>query len=184
MALKFLMISRLLYDKGYSQYVMAAKKIKQENPYITFQLLGSLDLEYPNHVSKDELYADINSGTIEYLGYIPNVTSIIKNADCIVLPSYYNEGLSRVLMEALAMRKVIITSNIPGCKETVEDGINGFLCQPCDVQSLFEAMKRVIMLSEEERIVMGNHGRKKAEDEFDINKVISAYHQITDEYCH
>ena len=157
------MISRLLYDKGYTQYVEAAKIIKSELPNTTFKLLGSIDTEYPNHVPLEVLQADINSGSIEYLGYNPNVKSIIKEVDCIVLPSYYNEGLSRVLMEALALKKVIVTSKISGCMETVDDGINGFLCNPQDVDSLVTALKKVLSLTDKEFETMGNYARNKSE---------------------
>ena len=180
--LSFIMISRLLYDKGYTQYVEAARIIKQKYPKTIFKILGSIDEDYPNHVPYEKIKEDIESGVIEYLGYDPNVRSVIENTDCVVLPSFYNEGLSRVLMEALAMKKVIITTNIPGCKETVDNGLNGYLCEPKSTSSLVECMQRVILLSDEERIKMGNIGRKKAEDIFDISKVISTYHQITNQY--
>lgn len=183
MTRSFLMISRLLYDKGYLEYVAAAKIIKKDFPNTVFKLLGSLDIEYPNHVTKEQLQSDVESGAIEYLGYNPDVKSIIENVDCIVLPSFYNEGLSRVLMEALAMKKVIITTKIPGCKETVDEGLNGFLCNPQDIESLVEAMRKVINLSKEDIINMGNYARRKAEEVFDISKVIEIYHSITNRYC-
>ena len=173
------MISRLLYDKGYCQYVEAAKHIKRSYPEIDFLLLGDLDFEYPNHVQKDMLEQDISSGAIRYLGYNEDVRRIINMSDCIVLPSFYNEGLSRVLMEALAMSKPIITSDIPGCKETVDDGKNGFLCKPKDSQSLIHAIEKFISLDADQRIAFGKNGRKKAEDIFDIKHVIEAYHNIT-----
>lgn len=176
------MISRLLYDKGYSQYVEAARIIKSENPSISFKLLGSIDTDYPNHVPYSVLCSDIESGAIEYLGYNKNVKAIIKDVDCIVLPSYYNEGLSRVLMEALAMRKIIITTNIPGCRETVDNNITGFICCPKNIESLVSAIKKVISLSKSERTEMGKLARKKAEEIFDISEVIKTYFSITKQY--
>ncbi len=176
------MISRVLYDKGYSQYVEAARLTKIAHPSAKFMLLGDIDEVYPNHVPRKVVENDVRSGFIEYLGYRPNVKEIIMDCDCIVHPTYYNEGLSRVLMEGLAMRKPIITTDIPGCRETVDDGINGFLCEPRNILSLTECIKKFIMLSPEQRIVMGNAGRIKAENTFDINDVIKTYHSITDKY--
>lgn len=179
---KFLMISRVLYDKGYTQYVEAARLIKRPHPSAEFLLLGDIDEDYPNHVPREVVEHDVRNGLIDYLGYRSNVKEIIMNCDCIVHPTYYNEGLSRVLMEGLAMRKPIITTDIPGCRETVDDGINGFLCEPRSISSLAECIKKFIMLSHIQRIEMGKAGRKKAETTFDINDVIKTYHSITDKY--
>lgn len=179
---KFLMISRVLYDKGYSQYVESARLIKNSYPSAKFMLLGDIDEDYPNHVPREVVENDVRNGLIDYLGYRSNVKEIIMDCDCIVHPTYYNEGLSRVLMEGLAMRKPIITTDIPGCRETVDDGVNGFLCEPRSVFSLTECIKKFIMLSHEQRVIMGKAGRIKAETTFDINDVIKIYHSITDKY--
>ena len=180
--IKFLMISRLLYDKGYSQFVDAAKEVKSKFPATTFQLLGDVDEDYPNHVTKAVLEKDISDGAIEYLGYHSDVKPFIQSADCIVLPSFYNEGLSRVLMEAMALKKPIITTNTPGCKEAVEEGVNGFLCEPKDTSSLISNILRFINLSDELKKQMGVAGRKRAEEIFNIKNVIDIYHSITDKY--
>lgn len=178
--IRFLMIARLLYDKGYLEYVSAAQKIKAIFPQTEFLLLGSIDESYPNHVPESAVNKDVADGAINYLGYINDVRSIIKTTDCIVHPSFYNEGMSRVLMEGLAMAKPIITTDIPGCKETVDDGINGFLCKPRDVASLVEALRKFLSLSDKERLAFGQAGRRKAESQFDIRKVIAVYHSLTD----
>lgn len=180
---KFLMISRVLYDKGYQQFVDSAKIVKQQHPVAKFILLGDIDESYPNHVPRSVVEKDYSSGIIEYLGYRKDVKDIIRECDCIVHPTYYNEGLSRVLMEALAMSKPIITTNIPGCRETVDDGITGFLCRPKDVDSLVSAIEKFLSLSIEERHNMGLKGREKAEAIFDVNKVIDVYRTITNKYC-
>ena len=180
---KFLMISRVLYDKGYQQYVDASKVILKRYPNVKFILLGDIDESYPNHVPRDIVEKDVQEGYIEYLGYRQDVKDIIINCDCIVHPTFYNEGLSRVLMEGLAMKKPIITTDIPGCRETVDDGKTGFLCQPKDVASLVSTIEKFLSLSVEERHNMVLNGRKKAEEIFDVNKVIDIYHTITDKYC-
>lgn len=177
--IRFLMIARLLYDKGYLEYVSAARKIKAIFPQTEFLLLGSIDESYPNHVPESAVNKDVADGTINYLGYINDVRTVINNIDCIVLPSYH-EGLSRVLMEGLAMAKPIITTDIPGCRETVDDGINGFLCKPHDIASLAEALRKFLSLSDKERLAFGQAGRRKAEQQFDIRKVIAVYHSLTD----
>lgn len=181
---KFLMISRILYDKGYQQFVDAAKIIISKYPKAKFILLGDIDESYPNHVPRNVVEKDAADGTIEYLGYRKNVREIIQECDCIVHPTYYNEGLSRVLMEALAMSKPIITTNIPGCMETVDDGVNGFLCTPKDTKSVIDAITKFLDLSDDSKIKMGIEGRKKAENEFDVKNVIEIYRSITRNHSH
>ena len=150
----FLMIARLLYDKGYEEYVNTAEAIRKEYPDCEFQLLGSVDVAYPNHVAEERVNDDHEKGYIRYLGYQPDVDRYIGRADCIVLPSYH-EGLSRLLMEGLAMGKPIITTDIPGCRETVMDGKNGYLIRPRDTESLIEAVKKFLSLSDTARDAMG-----------------------------
>lgn len=174
----FLMIARILYDKGYQEYVDSARIIRKEFPDVEFWLLGKIDNEYPNHVPEDVVYRDNDAGIIHYLGFVSDVRSIMMSADCIVLPSYH-EGLSRVLMESLALQRPIITTNIPGCRETVEEGYNGYLVPSKDANALAVAIKRFLSLTEEERLAMGKHGREKAERQFDVRKVIAIYRKIT-----
>lgn len=176
----FLMIARVLYDKGYQEYVNAARIIHYHFPNTEFQLLGSVDTNYPNYVPKKQIMQDVAEGHIKYWGYQQDVVPYIQSADCIVHPSYYNEGLSRVLMEALAMGKIIITTNIPGCMETVVDGQNGFLIKPKDITSLTDAIEKFINLDNDKRVSMQKYSRKKAEQEFDIENVIKVYQQITE----
>lgn len=178
MKIRFLMIARVLYDKGYSEYVSATKIIHEKFPEAEFQLLGKIDEVYPFHVPGNVVHEDDKNGHIKYLGVSSNVQPIIDNADCIVLPSYH-EGLSRVLIEALAMGKPIITTDIPGCKETVEEGKNGFLVAPRNAEDLAKAFTRFLELTDSKRKEMGLYSRKKAEKEFDIKHVIAVYRRIT-----
>lgn len=173
----FLMIARLLYDKGYEEYVKAARILRRKGIEIECQVMGDLDLSYPNHVPAERLQQDQATGDISYLEFSPNVVERIGQADCIVLPSY-NEGLSRVLMEAIAMGKAVITTDIPGCRETVDDGKNGYLVQPKDVNGLAEAMQKFASLNIEKRLEMGKFSRQKAEKQFDIRTVIQKYSTI------
>ena len=178
----FLMISRLLYDKGYTEYVETARIIRARHPDTEFQLLGNIDPSYPKAVPETVVKQDCANGTIVYLGYVPDVIPLIRKADCIVHPSYYFEGLSRVLMEALAMGKPIIASDIPGCRETVEHGKNGFLIPPQDIHELVDTVSKFLSLDSAARKQMGYYGRIKAEREFDVKNVISVYRKITDAF--
>lgn len=176
---KFLMIARILYDKGYAEYVEAAKRIHTEYSDVEFLLLGQIDEEYPNHVPADVVKCDNDAGYIHYLGFTNDVRSVILSVDCIVHPTFYNEGMSRVLMEAMALQKPIITTDIPGCKEMVDEGKNGYLIKPKDITSLLVALRSFISLSDEEQLIMGYNGRKKVEQDFDVRKVIEVYRNIT-----
>lgn len=176
---KFLMIARILYDKGYTEYVNAAKTIRMEYPDTEFLLLGRIDEEYPNHVPAEVVERDHKAGYINYLGFVSDVRSIVCSVDCIVHPTFYNEGMSRVLMEAMALEKPIITTTVPGCKETVEEGKNGFLVKPHDTDSLIVALRLFLSLSDEKQQAMGRYGRKKVEKEFDVKNVIAVYREIT-----
>lgn len=176
----FLMIARLIYDKGYKEYVDAAKIIKNEYHDVEFLLLGNFDYNHPNHVPETIVRHDSDEGIIKYLGFRRDVREIIKNSDCIVHPSFYNEGLSRVLMEALAMQKPIITTDIPGCRETVDPGRNGYIVKAHSAESLADGIRQFLALSKDEREQMGIYGRRKAEKEFDVKNVIAVYKKITD----
>lgn len=175
----FLMVSRILYEKGYTEYVQAAEAVKRKYPCVEFQLLGSIDTVYPNHVPESIIMKDHDRGIIDYLGYTLDVIPVIQSASCVVLPSYYNEGLSRSLMEAIAMGKPVITTDIPGCRETVEDGKNGYIVPPQNALALEDAFEKFINLSELECEEMEKYSRIKAEREFDIKYVIDVYRKIT-----
>lgn len=167
---RFLMIARILYEKGYAEYVETAKALKDQ---CDFYIMGALDSN-PAAVPAAILEKDIQAGYIKHIPFSTNVASEIAQVDCIVHPSYH-EGLSRVLMEALASGRPIICSDIPGCRETVIEGENGFLCKPKDSLSLIEACQRFMGLSYEDRLRMGQKSRALAEQTFDVTKVISEY---------
>lgn len=171
----FLMIARVLYDKGYTQYVEAAKSL---NNRAEFRLIGLIDDSNPAAVPKEVIESDSKAGYINYLGFTPNVLAQIKEADSIVLPSYYFEGLSRSLMEGLACERPIITTTTPGCREIVEDGVNGFLVEPQDTQSLSDGLNKFLNLTIEERTNMAKASRNRAENYFDIKDVISVYDKL------
>jgi glycosyltransferase involved in cell wall biosynthesis len=172
----FLMIARVLWDKGAKEYVEAAEKIKAIYPHARFQLLGATDADNPSAVPRAVVDEWHHKGKIEYLGLSTDVTKEIAAADCIVLPSY-REGISKVLMEAASMAKPLIATNVTGCKELIDEGINGYLCKVKDVDSLAEKMKQVLSLSPKALLQMGKAGREKMIREFDERKIISIYQQ-------
>lgn len=176
----FLTIARTLYDKGYSELIEASRILRRERQNCRFKWLGPIDEQYPQHVTKATILQDQKSGLIEYLGVTADVRKSIRRSDCIVLPSYH-EGMSRVLMESLAMGKPIITTDIAGCREMVIEGENGFLCKPGDAKSLVEAIKKFIRLDLQEVKEMGKKSRELAESRFNVMNVIKVYEDIIKE---
>lgn len=172
-SIRFLLIARLVKDKGVLEYVEAAKAFL-DVANVSFDILGPFYPGNPTAVSERQMQRWQEEGIVGYLGERDDVASVIAQHDCIVLPSY-REGLSRVLLEAASMAKPIITTDVPGCREIVEDGVNGYLCQPKSADSLAEQMRKIIKLQPEEREEMGKRGREKVMDEFDEKLVIKKY---------
>ena len=173
----FLMISRLIFHKGVYEYYQAAKYIKKKFPHITFSLLGPIDENNPSSISKQQILKWHKSKVINYLGYKSDVIPFILRSSCIILPSY-REGLSKVLLESCALKKPIITTNVPGCNELVIDGENGYLCYPKDVKSLCKAIEKFISLSIRKREKMGNFSREIVELKYDENIIFKKYYQL------
>lgn len=174
----FLMVARLLADKGYREFVEATRLLKAEGFYFRSQIVGPMDDMYPEHISEAEVKRDENDGLIEYLGATSRIQTVLgRKGVVVVLPSYH-EGLNRSLMEACAMGKPIITTDIPGCREAVDECQNGFLVPPKNAQKLAEAMKRYLLLSDKQKNDFSIYSRKKAEYLFDIRRVIDAYQEV------
>ncbi len=171
---RFLLIARLLKDKGILEFIEAVKTIKSKYENIEFQILGAVGVENKTAITKDELKFWINDNLVKYLGTTDNVQDVISKVDCVVLPSY-REGTPRSLLEASAMEKPIIATDVPGCKEVVDDGVNGFLCEVKSSKDLANKMEMMINLSEDERKVMGQAGRAKIVKNFDEQIVIDKY---------
>lgn len=175
---RFLLIARMLYDKGIGHYVEAARKLKAKyGDAVEFRLLGFLDVNNPSAVSKQEMQSWVDEGIVNYLGVSDSVEKEIAQVDCMVLPSFYREGVPKSLLEACAMGKPIVTTDNVGCRETVDDGLNGFLCEPRSTSSLVEKLECMITLSHSERLAMGKQSRAKVEKEFDEQIVINKYLQ-------
>jgi glycosyltransferase involved in cell wall biosynthesis len=169
---RFLMVCRLLWDKGISQFYQASKLLKKKGVDVEFCILGPLSAD-GNGPDESEL-SKMSDG-ITFLGKTDDVLSEMRKADCIVLPSYYREGVPRALLEALATGRPIITTDSVGCREVIDHGKNGFLCLPRDSVDLASKMSSFLELSDREREIMSLKSRELAETKFDENLVISHY---------
>lgn len=172
---KFLLVARMLWDKGIGEYVEASKIITNKYKDVEFQMLGFLDVENNSAVSKEQMQEWVDAGYVNYLGISDNVKEEIAKADCIVLPSFYREGTPRILLESASMAKPIITTDNVGCRDVVDDGVNGYLCEVRNTQDLADKMEMMLNLSENERKLMGEAGRVKMINEFDEGIVIGKY---------
>ncbi|CDQ51398.1 Putative glycosyl transferase group 1 [Vibrio anguillarum] len=172
----FLLIARMLYDKGIGHYVEAARELKVKyGDAVEFRLLGFLDVNNPSAVSKQEMQSWVDEGIVNYLGTSDSVEKEIAQVDCMVLPSFYREGVPKSLLEACAMGKPIVTTDNVGCRETVDDGMNGYLCEPRSTASLVKKLEMMVAHSHEQRLKMGLQSRSKVEKEFDEKIVINKY---------
>lgn len=174
----FLLIGRLLRDKGYREYVQAAREVLQRGGKARFQILGPLDCSYPQHITQEELDKDISEGVIEYLGVTDHVQQYLHQKGVVVVLPSYHEGLNRSLMEACSCGCPIITSDIPGCRETVTDGKNGYLVPPRNADLLADAMMRYLSLDADEKQSFSLASREKAEKVFDMRFVIEEYMRV------
>lgn len=170
----FLLISRLITDKGVLEYIEAIKKLQAEGINARFQILGALDPEHRRGIKTEIVNEWIKNGIIEYLGTTDDVRSFITKADCIVLPSY-REGTPRTLLEAASSSKPIIATNVPGCNHVVTNNFNGLLCKLKDANDLAEKMKYMANLDSQTLEQFGQNGRIKMEAEYDENIVINKY---------
>ena len=170
----FLLISRLIYDKGIIEYIEAIDQLKKEGIDAKFQLLGQIDEKHKRGIPANKIQDWIEKNQVEYLGTTEDVRSYIQNADCVVLPSY-REGTPKTLLEAASMAKPIVTTNVPGCNNVVRHGENGFLCKVKDAEDLAEKMKSILILPETQRRKMGDNGRSYIIKNFDESIVIERY---------
>lgn len=165
----FLLIARLMRDKGIGEYVEAARRLRREYPAARFQLLGPLDAN-PSGISAEEVDRWAASGDIEYLGETRDVRPFLADCHVFVLPSYYREGLPRTILEAMATGRPVITTDMPGCREPIEPGRNGFLVEPSNPESLADAMRR--FLDDPDSVArMGREARAMAESRYDVDIV-------------
>jgi glycosyltransferase involved in cell wall biosynthesis len=170
----FLLVSRLITDKGVLEFIEAIRQLKSSGVDARFQVLGAKDPKHKRGISLKAIDEWIDEGLIEYLGTTRDVRPYIQKADCVVLPSY-REGTPRTLLEAASIAKPIITTDVPGCHHVVVDGYNGLLCKLRDAQDLAQKMETMAGFDDETLKAMGTNGRLKAEHEFDESIVINKY---------
>jgi glycosyltransferase involved in cell wall biosynthesis len=168
------MVARLLRDKGVEEYAAAARLLRSQFPGAEFQLLGFSDPANANSIPMERVRSWESEGLLRYLGRTDDVRPFFAQADCVVLPSY-REGVPRALLEAAAMARPIIATDVVGCRDAVDDGSNGYLCRVRDAVDLAEKMTQMCKLEVANRLAMGAAGRAKVEREFDEQIVINRY---------
>lgn len=176
----FLLVARMLKDKGVEEYVQAARQLKASHPQVECALLGFLDSDNPTAISAGQMQAWVDEGVVRYWGTSSDVRVQLAQADCVVLPSY-REGTPRTLLEAAAMGRPLIATNVPGCRQVVCNGLNGLLCQPRDPQDLAQKMAQMLALPYDELQQMGHASRQWVEQRFDEQLVIDQYRKALHE---
>ncbi len=171
----FLYLGRIMREKGISELFEAVKRLHEEQEDFVLDLVGFFEDEYKEKAEQLE-----KNHIVRYHGFQENPKPFYQAADCIVMPSYH-EGMSNVLLEAAAIGRPVITSDIPGCREAVENGTTGILCKPKDTESLYGAMKQFLTLSSREKSAMGDAGRRKMELEFDKKAVVLETVQVLEQ---
>lgn len=167
--LRFIFLGRVMRDKGIDEYISAARIIKKQHPDTEFHIVGACEQEYINRMSSEQ------NEVIVYHGRHSDVRPFIGMSHCMIHPSYYPEGMSNVLLESCATGRPIITTDRPGCREIVEDGVNGFVIKLKDVDDLVRKIEQFIALPYERKREMGLAARRKVEREFDRQIVVDAY---------
>ena len=165
----FLFIGRIMKDKGFDELLQAAKVIKSKYDNISFDIVGKFVDDY-----KDVVDSSVNEGLVNFHGKQIDVKPFLAKSHCVILPSYH-EGMSNVLLEAAASGRPVITTNVPGCRETFDEGVSGFGCEAKDVDSLVNAIEKFLSLTCEEMKTMGVAGRSKMEKQFNRNIIIDTY---------
>lgn len=176
--IRFLLVARLLWDKGVGVYADAARKVRKTFPQARFQLLGPLDPDSKSGISGEQLDEWISEGVFDYLGSTREVRPFLQAANCLVLPSYYHEGTPRSLLEAGAVGRPIITTDMPGCRNVVLEHKSGFLVAPHDAEQLAAACEAFLELDPEAQAAMGAASRRHIAQNYDEEIVIDAYLRI------
>ena len=167
---EFVFISRIMKEKGIDQYLSAARVIREKYPFTKFHVCGFCEPEYSGTLEQSQKLGDVI-----YHGMVDDVRDILAITHCLVLPTYYPEGMSNVLLESAACGRPIITTNRPGCREIIDDGYNGFICKAKNDADLISVIERFINLTYEEKVQMGLNGRRKVEKQFDREIVVRKY---------
>jgi glycosyltransferase involved in cell wall biosynthesis len=181
-AFTFLMSTRLLRSKGIAVYADAARILKKKNYDVRFELIGFFEKKHPDSIPEEDLAKWQREGLIIYHGFAKDVRPYLQKSDCLVFPSFYNEGVPRCLLEAASMDLPIITSFNRGCKEVVLNNSNGYICNTNDPFDLADKMEKMLNLAPEERARMGKNGRALVTRKFNVSRVIEEYLKTLSEY--
>jgi glycosyltransferase involved in cell wall biosynthesis len=173
--IRFIFSGRMIYEKGVTEFAEATRILKKKGYIFESVLLGFMDVLNPGAISKNTISDWESEGIIKYQGVTSDVVPFLKASDCLVLPSFYREGIPKSLLEAASLTLPIITTNNVGCREVVDDNITGYICEMRNVNSLAEKMEKFINLSAGKRIEMGIKGREKVIKEFDQKIVFDIY---------
>ena len=171
----FLLVARLLKEKGLVELAEATRALRTRGADVRVRIAGPLDPRNPASVSQGEMDGWVSEGLFEYLGVLDDVRPALARADAFVLPSYYREGTPRALLEAAAMARPIVTTDMPGCRDVVDDGVNGFIVPPRDGQALGDRMARLVDMPADALAAMGARSRAKAVGRFEESLVVDAY---------
>ena len=165
----FLLIARLLKDKGVREYAAAARRVRQRNPEVSFRLVGWIDGDNPDTISERELESRIDSGDIEFIGRLDDMRPALRECSVYVLPSYH-EGIPVSVLEAMATGRPVITTDAPGCRETVRHGETGLMVPVADVDALVRAMEYLVHNPDDVQR-FGQAARDLAEHKYDVHRV-------------
>lgn len=171
----FLYAGRIVKSKGIREYYKAAQYFKDQGINVKFKMIGFVVPDHPDGVSYNTIQEWNRKEIVQYLGETEDIRPFIEEADCIVLPSYFGEGVPRILLEAASMGKPIVTTDFVGCREVVDNDLNGFLCQPKNTTDLIQKLANFVALSPSERASMGLAGRRKILEQFDEEIIIKHY---------
>ena len=168
--INFTFISRIMKEKGIDQFLEAAKEVKARRPDTTFHVCGFCEEPYEERLSQLD-----GKGIIKYHGMVMDIREILSETHCTVHPTYYPEGISNVLLESAACGRPLITTDRSGCREVVDNGVNGFLVRPKDTQAIVNAICEFLDLDHTQKVEMGRAARRKVESGFDRKTVVDAY---------
>lgn len=172
---KFILASRLIIEKGIRTYVEAARILRNEGYEVEFQLLGFIEKSNPRGIKLEEIKGWESEGLVRYLGHTDDIRPFLEKVDCLVLPTYYREGVPRILLEGASMQLPLIATDNVGCRQVIEDNVNGFLCQRNKAEDLAISMKKMMMLTVEERANFGLRGRRRVYTLFHESIIINKY---------
>ena len=179
---KVLMISRLLHQKGVKLYIDVVKSLEPLFPDVEFQLGGEVEDVHPDRIIKDDLDEWLKGSSIHVLGYVSDVAELLRNTDLLIFPSFYREGVPRIVLEAMSSGVPAIVANVPGSRDAVIDGVTGFVVEPKSHASLKHAVEKVLT-DDELRYKMAISSREYALDRFDIKKITLEYIGVYKALC-